>query len=113
MSKPEPITSAEGVVIPTVVPESSAAQIAAAPTPADYHREHNTWKARYPLFVDGVRAVNVGGSVPASHPRLRAGEWGPGWIAEGAVEATGLYDVPEPTAPSGPGGATFPGASPS
>lgn len=94
----QPATFAEGGQVPTVVPALSPEAVAAqtpAPTDADYQREHGTYRAKYPLIVNGQPAVPAQGPVPASHPYLRdSDELGPGWVSTGAVELTGDYDPP-------------------
>jgi hypothetical protein len=94
----QPATFAEGPPIPTTVPPLSPEAVAAtqkAPTPADYKREHGTYRAVYDLNVGTVRAVLAGGAVPASHPLLRDSEDGPGWVSQGSVVLTGDYEAPE------------------
>lgn len=80
---------------------------------ADLTRAWGTYRAVADLIVDGAVAVRAGGAVPSTHPYLRDSEVrGPGWVSQGAVELTGVYDAPEDlaglTPPTGfPGG--FPG----
>jgi hypothetical protein len=110
--QPEPAeqstTLAEGMPVPTgpvVMSAEAVAATQAAPTPADYAREHGTYRAVVPLTVGTVLAVPAGGTVGASHPMLRdsdevdpetgQGGWGQGWVSSGAVKLTGDYDAPD------------------
>lgn len=129
-SKPqpqEPVTTAEGHPVPTVIPPASPEAVAAAtkaPTEDEYLREFRTYRALTTLLVDGRPAVAAGSPVPASHPHLRdSDERGPGWVSTGRVELTGDYPAPEDLAgaheayeasqrpaQTAPGAGTHPGA---
>jgi hypothetical protein len=88
-----PATFAEGVPVPTEVPDSQNAVPTPAPTDEDIAREWGTWRAAADLFVDGNRAVAKGGKVPASHPSV------PMWRSHGLLErADGQTEQATPTA---------------
>ncbi|GAB3250960.1 hypothetical protein [Kineosporia babensis] len=90
-----PATFAEGVPVPTVVPETPGAVSVEAPTDEETWIEFNTYEVLADLYVDGARAVNKGGKVPASHKMV------PMWEAHGLIRRINHAPAPAPAAEAG------------